>query len=206
MEKRYKSAIPIYIGGTIWILYGIIFPVYKLIHLIIAFILLFLAYYLSKKFFPDRIVKLEEVLKYTGEKDLDEALAQGNFQLEEIRKIRDQIKDQDLLSDVNKISETSLKIFKHITDNPKKLIHVRRFISYYLPTTTKLLKEYLEAESHQQKSENLLRIKEDVTKAMKEISKAFDTYLDQLYEDKAMDIDSEIQVFDSLMRAENLKK
>lgn len=205
MEVRHKSAIPIYLGGAVWILYSLIFPMYKLTHVIIAAILFVAVFLLSRKFFPDRIEIVEDPIKYTGAKDVDQAIAEGNRYLEEMKKANDIIQNTIISEKIDKLGDVTKKIFAYISEKPEKLKDIRRFITYFLPTTIKLLNSYARAEAQDNDGENIKQIKNDIEGAMDGIIDSFQKYLDNLYADEAMDIDAEITVFDSMLKAENLK-
>lgn len=205
MEVRHKSAIPIYLGGAVWILYSLIFPMYKLTHVIIAAILFVAVFLLSRKFFPDRIEIVEDPIKYTGAKDVDQAISEGNRYLEQMKKANDIIQNTVISEKIDKLGDVTKKIFAYISEKPEKLKDIRRFITYFLPTTIKLLNSYARAEAQDNDGENIRQIKNDIEGAMDGIIGSFQKYLDNLYADEAMDIDAEITVFDSMLKAENLK-
>ena len=205
MEVRHKSAIPIYLGGAVWILYSLIFPMYKLTHVIIAAILFVAVFLLSRKFFPDRIEIVEDPIKYTGAKDVDQAISEGNRYLEQMKKANDIIQNTVISEKIDKLGDVTKKIFAYISEKPEKLKDIRRFITYFLPTTIKLLNSYARAEAQDNDGENIRQIKNDIEGAMDGIIDSFQKYLDNLYADEAMDIDAEITVFDSMLKAENLK-
>ncbi|MFA5341813.1 MAG: 5-bromo-4-chloroindolyl phosphate hydrolysis family protein [Clostridia bacterium] len=205
MEVRHKSAIPIYLGGAVWILYSLIFPMYKIIHLIIAIALFIAVFLLSKKKFPDRIEIVENPIKYTGAKEIDQAIAEGNRYLDEMRRANDQIENPDISGKIDKLGKITKEIFAYVSEKPEKLKDIRRFLTYFLPTTIKLLNSYARAEAQTSDGENILQIKNDIEGAMDGITDSFQKHLDNLYADEAMDIDAEITVFDSMLKAENLK-
>lgn len=205
MEVRHKSAIPIYLGGAVWIMYSLIFPMYKLTHVIIAAILFVAVFLLSRKFFPDRIEIVEDPIKYTGAKDVDQAISEGNRYLEQMKKANDIIQNTVISEKIDKLGDVTKKIFAYISEKPEKLKDIRRLITYFLPTTIKLLNSYARAEAQDNDGENIRQIKNDIEGAMDGIIGSFQKYLDNLYADEAMDIDAEITVFDSMLKAENLK-
>ena len=205
MEVRHKSAIPIYIAGAVWVLYSIIFPMHKLIHLVIATVLFIVTFFLSRRFFPDRIEMVEEPIKYTGAKDADLAIAEGNRYIEEMRKANIRIQNAVVSEKIDILSDVIKKIFAYITEKPEKVKDIRRLITYFLPTTVKLLNAYARAEEQNNHGENITQVKTDIEGAMDGIIHSFRKYLDNLYADEAMDIDAEITVFDSMLKAENLK-
>lgn len=205
MEIRHKSAMPIYLAGAVWILYCLIFSMHKLFHIIIALSLFIAAYLILRKKFPDRVEIVEETIKYTGAKEIDQAIEEGNKYLEDMRKANELIESPLISDKIDSLSEITKKIFNYVSEKPQKLKDIRRFLTYFLPTTVKLLNSYARAEAQDNKGENINQIKNDIEGAMDGIIDSFHKHLDNLYADEAMDIDAEITVFDSMLKAENLK-
>jgi len=205
MEIRHKSAMPIYLAGAVWILYCLIFSMHKLFHIIIALSLFIAAYLILRKKFPDRVEIVEETIKYTGAKEIDQAIEEGNKYLEDMRKANELIESPLISDKIDSLSEITKKIFNYVSEKPEKLKDIRRFLTYFLPTTVKLLNSYARAEAQDNKGENINQIKNDIEGAMDGIIDSFHKHLDNLYADEAMDIDAEITVFDSMLKAENLK-
>lgn len=205
MEIRHKSAMPIYLAGAVWVLYCLIFSMHKLFHIIIALSLFIAAYLILRKKFPDRVEIVEETIKYTGAKEIDQAIEEGNKYLEDMRKANELIESPLISNKIDSLSEITKKIFNYVSEKPQKLKDIRRFLTYFLPTTVKLLNSYARAEAQDNKGENINQIKNDIEGAMDGIIESFHKHLDNLYADEAMDIDAEITVFDSMLKAENLK-
>lgn len=205
MEIRHKSAMPIYLAGAVWVLYCLIFSMHKLFHIIIALSLFIAAYLILRKKFPDRVEIVEETIKYTGAKEIDQAIEEGNKYLEDMRKANELIESPLISNKIDSLSEITKKIFNYVSEKPEKLKDIRRFLTYFLPTTVKLLNSYARAEAQDNKGENINQIKNDIEGAMDGIIDSFHKHLDNLYADEAMDIDAEITVFDSMLKAENLK-
>jgi len=178
---------------------------HKLFHIIIALSLFIAAYLILRKKFPDRVEIVEETIKYTGAKEIDQAIEEGNKYLEDMRKANELIESPLVSDKIDSLSEITKKIFNYVSEKPQKLKDIRRFLTYFLPTTVKLLNSYARAEAQDNKGENINQIKNDIEGAMDGIIESFHKHLDNLYADEAMDIDAEITVFDSMLKAENLK-
>ncbi|MFA7673209.1 MAG: 5-bromo-4-chloroindolyl phosphate hydrolysis family protein [Clostridia bacterium] len=206
IEIKHKSALPIYIAGLIWIIYSCIFPMYKLIHIIIALVLCIAAYIVAGIKIPDRIEMVEEKIRYTGAKDVDLVISEGNRYVKELKDVNDRIADEVISAKIDRLTETSKKIFSYIAANPGKVKDIRRYMTYFLPTTLKLLNTYSRASVETEGGENIKEIKANIEGTIDSIITAFQKYLDNLYADEAMDVDAEITVFESMLNAENLKK
>ena len=77
-------------------------------------------------------------------------------------------------------------------------------MSYYLPTTLKLLRVYDDMSHQGVQGENITGTMERVRGMMGTIVTAFEQQLDGLFGDQAMDISTDITVLDNMMAREGL--
>ena len=89
-------------------------------------------------------------------------------------------------------------------DNPAKLPQIRKFMSYYLPTTIKLLTAYDQMSRQGVSGENISGTMEKVEGMMSTIVRAFEKQLDALYGADALDISTDITVLENMMAREGL--
>ena len=77
-------------------------------------------------------------------------------------------------------------------------------MNYYLPTTEKLLETYIEIGGKKIRGKSLNRTKKDIETALDKINESFDNLLDQFYEDRELDIRSDISTMEVLMKQDGL--
>ena len=77
-------------------------------------------------------------------------------------------------------------------------------MGYYLPTTLKLLKAYETLDKQGVKGENILSSMHDVEMMMDTIIAAFEKQLDNLFQEEALDISSDISVLETMLAQEGL--
>ena len=99
--------------------------------------------------------------------------------------------------------KSTAQIFRAIEKDGKKASQVRTFLEYYLPTTQKLLDSYAEFEAAGIEGENLHMAKEKIEDTMDNIVRGFERQLDALYAAEAMDIQSDIDVMNSMMQRDS---
>ncbi len=87
-------------------------------------------------------VEVPEEPVSTGNVDLDKAIAEGDAAIKAMRALNDRIQDETISGQIDRLDEVSGKIFDYVKDHPEKLPQIRKFMSYYLPTTLKLLRSY----------------------------------------------------------------
>lgn len=123
--------------------------------------------------------------------------------LRNIRRANDRIADPVLSRKIERLEEVTAQIFRVIEQDSAKERQVRTFLEYYLPTTQKLLDSYAEFEAAGVNGANLRMAKEKIEATMDDIVRGFENQLDALYAAKAMDIQSDIDVMNHMMRQDS---
>lgn len=205
MKEVYKkSAVPYYIAAASWLAYALIFPLYKLWHLLIIAVISIVAFLLAKKKFPGKAVMIEEKIKKTGDEFIDALIEDKREYTRKLRQLNEAIKDPVISGQIDRMEAVFGRIIDHIIENPKKAPQIRRFMDYYLPTAIKLLTSYEKASAQGVRGENIENTMNSVKEIMGTIARAFDKQLDSLFEDVALDISTDIVVLESLMESEGL--
>jgi len=136
-----KSAIPIYLAAALWLIVGLIAPKFlmKLPGLLVTAALSVAAYFVGSKLFPGREVEQQIT---TGDAAVDREIATARERLENLRKANDAIPDPEISGNLDRMYKAGTQIFNELNRDPKKVGLVRRFMSYYLPTSEKLMEQY----------------------------------------------------------------
>ena len=120
--------------------------------------------------------------------------------LRNIRRANDRIADPVLSAKIDRLEEITGKIFREVEQHPEKQSRISTFLNYYLPTTQKLLDSYADFESAGVEGENLNQAKSRIEDTMDSIVRGFEHQLDALYHVDAMDVASDIQVMETMLR------
>ena len=120
--------------------------------------------------------------------------------LQQIRELNDRIADEALSAKLDRLEQLSGRIFKLVEENEEKRAAASTFLNYYLPTTLKLMENYANFEEAGVSGENLSQAKAKIEKTMDSIVAGFEHQLDALYRTDAMDIASDIQVMETMLR------
>jgi hypothetical protein len=124
--------------------------------------------------------------------------------IKEIRDLNDAIPDPDITRKIDVMEDLTSKIFKAVEDNPEKLPQIKSFMSYYLPTTLKLLRSYADFERSGADGDNVKSAKAEIERILDTLVDGFKKQLDKLYETEAMDISSDIDVLENMLRKDGL--
>lgn len=200
-----KSALPFYALGLTWVIYALIFPLYKLSHFIVLFVLSIIVVVLAKGFaktaFENSLV--EEPQAPRDEKT-SAAIEEANTYLSQIKLLNDRIEGVEVSKQIFKIEALVEKIFSTVSKDPSQLSSVRRMLNYYLPTTVKLLKNYNSLEDQKVSTANIRSTIANIESALDTIVAAFEKQLDSLYDKTAMEISADIDVLETIMSQEGL--
>lgn len=214
MAKRVKrSVVPIYLIGLTWLVYALAFSLRKPLDFVLCAGTSVLVFIIGKAIFPDKAYtvpgedkqeekKQESKPKSTGNPEIDALIQERERAVSEMRRLNDAIADEKISAQIDHLEETTGKIIDHVAANPKKLPQIRRFMSYYLPTTLKLLNAYDRMDSTGVAGDNIRSTKERVERMMDTLVVAYDKQLDALFRDEAMDISTDITVMENLLRQE----
>lgn len=124
--------------------------------------------------------------------------------LSEIRRLNDEIADEQVSDRIDRIEEHTRNIFEYVTDHPDAMPQIRTFMNYYLPTTLKLLESYSRIERVGVAGENMKKSKEKIESILDLLVIGFEQQVDQLFRNESMDISSDIRVLEKMMQKDGL--
>ena len=204
-KKLIKSAIPIYGAAAVWLLLGLICPrmLLKLWFLAVAALLSAAAYFALSRVFKGREVEVREKAN-SGDKSIDALIEEGRAQLDSLRRANVAIPDAAISQKLDRMEKAGEEIFRILERETKQANAVRRFMNYYLPTADKLVQSYLQIKSTGAAGENIDRAMQSVENSLGMIADAFEKQLDNLYKDKALDIETDIDVLETMMAGDGL--
>ena len=129
---------------------------------------------------------------------------EGNAYLETIRKINDAIPGDEMSEKLYQLENIMRKIFKQVENEPECAEDLKKFMNYYLPTTTKLLNAYVDLDKQPEVGTNIIQTKREIEDAIDVINEAFENLFDSLFQDMAWDISSDISVMKTMMAQDGL--
>lgn len=207
MKKIKKpSAIPLYGTAAVWILYALLLPLYKPSHFLYLIALGVLAYWGLSKLFPGTVIEVEEPKEpvTTGNEEIDSLLREGERAIAEMDRIAGNTKDMEVRSKILTLRDLTDKIFKDIIDDPADVPQVKRFSSYFLPTTIKLLNAYDRMSDSPAQGSNTGSIVSGVENVLDTTIEAYQKQLDALFANEALDIETDIKVLETMLKREGL--
>ena len=206
-EIRKKSVVPVYAVAAAWLIYALFFPLYLLWHYILLIIIVILVYLLFSKLFPGKLIKVKKPEKETstGNPDLDAIIKDGKTAIKEMGRLYESIPETSVKSKIMEIMSISEKIIKNAESDRRDIPMTRKFLNYYLPTTIKLLHAYDRMYAQGISGDNISGTMVRIEDMLDTIAKAYKKQLDALFAHEALDIETDIQVMDGILRREGLK-
>lgn len=205
-EIKVRSAVPVYLTGLTWLAYAAFLPLYRLLDLCAAALLSAVVYLVSSRFFKDVTVLApdESIFGRTGDADKDAALAAGKEYLRRLEALSQSITDAGMAAEIGRLRETGRSIYEFISKNNVDIRQIKRFADYYFPTALKLIESYAELSPEITAAGSAAETRTRIEGIMGSVAAAFDKQLGVLYEDKTLDIVTDIEVLKSMLRAEGL--
>ena len=208
MTLRVRSPYPIYAVGALWVVWALFFPMYRLFHFALLIALSAAVYGVCRGLiWKDALITVavpEPEPKTEEEKALAELRAQRDQALSEMRRLNDSIADETVSAQIDHLEEVTDKIFQEVAKHPEKRPQIRRFLSYYLPTTLKILNAYDRMSDAGIEGANIDGAKGKIETIMGHIVQAFDKQLDSIFGAEALDISTDIAVLEQMMAREGL--
>ena len=122
----------------------------------------------------------------------------------EIRRLNDDIDDAAVSAQIERIEKATAGILRTIDARPERAPEARRFMNYYLPTTMKLLESYRLMEDQSYQGENIRESRRSIEAVLEKLATAAERQQDRLYRAEAMDVETDIEVLETMMRADGL--
>lgn len=204
---RKPSVVPIYTIAAVWLVYTLATGLHRLLDVAICAALSVGGYFLMRTFFPGTTVQVEvpEPEPDTGDRELDEVIRQGRASIAAIRRLNEQIPDEDISKNLSALEDLTRKIFARLETDKQHLPRCRQFLNYYLPTTIELLERYVTLQNQGLDTGDVREAMGRIAGMLYTIREAFTRQLDSLFAQDVVDINAEITVMEQMMQAQGLR-
>ena len=134
-----------------------------------------------------------------------EVLERGNAFIAQIRRCNDAIPGKEISDKISRMETIVGRIFERTQAHPETVPDLKKLMDYYLPMTVKLLNAYAEMDAQPVQGETIRASKKEIENTLDTLNLAYEKLLDDLFEDTAMDVSSDISVLNTLLAQEGLK-
>lgn len=138
--------------------------------------------------------------------NLYKVLENAKKQNKRIIEAKSYIDNDEIKAYLTSINDSTSKIIKTIEKKPKKIKNIDNFFDYYLPITVKIINRYDEIENNNLSSKDSKKFMTSTINMLASIDKAFRNILNNLYQKEIIDIDAEMKVFSSMLKADGFNE
>ena len=135
---------------------------------------------------------------------IQEVLDKGNAYVKEIRRCNDEIPGEEISAKIDRMEAIVRKIFERAEAHPEVIPDMKKLMDYYLPMTVKLLNAYADMDRQPVQGETIRKSKHEIDATLDTLNAAFEKLLDELFQDAAIDVSSDISVLNTLLAQEGL--
>ena len=136
--------------------------------------------------------------------EVDPIVQEGNKALAEMGRLYLSIKDDAVRAKINELMRITDKIVQDAINDPSDIPQIKKFMNYYLPTTIKLLNAYDRMSAQGIAGENLDKSMKSINEMLDDAIEAYKKMLDSLFANQALDIETEIDVMNTMLAREGL--
>lgn len=148
----------------------------------------------------EEIGQVEDLSTYQAEEII------GNCEklLEEMKKRRDSITSLSFNKSLEPLFENIEDILNIVKKYPEKAISLNKFNDFYMPTAAKLVESYQEFEQIDTDDAKILKSMIEIQSSINTITEAFDKVKVELISDRAMDVKTDIDTINLVLKQEGL--
>ena len=179
------------------IMFAYVFAFLKL-NIIFCILIGISAYYAIYLIIPSKKITIQNT------KTTEELIEYTYMQLESVRSIIKEIENDKIKKNFKKACADIEKILKEISNKPSKAKDIKNFISYYLPVSIKILKQYDELENQGINSTDSNEFMLKVENMSEKIKQATENQLNSMYNKEIIDTNADIKVFETMLKTDGL--
>ena len=163
------------------------------------------AYRAAQEVVDTRIMQEAQPQRY--EKLPEEAQAivrKGELVLAQVSANKVLVANLEMRQKLSSLGATLEKIFKRVEEQPEVAPLMQKMMSYYLPTTLKLVDAYVELEKQEISGMNIEAAKTEIEATLITLSSAYEKLLDDLFADVMLDVSTDISVLNTMLKQDGL--
>ncbi len=146
----------------------------------------------------------EKWMKREGGAVLKETIDEGKNYIRMIKAANDALPEEEISEKLDQLELVTVKIFDYVEQHPEKLPEIRKFMSYYMPITLKLVNAYQKFDRHGTSTSEIESTKLEIKGTIGTINKAYQNLLKKLMQADILDVSSDISALETILAQEGL--
>lgn len=140
--------------------------------------------------------------KYSPE--VQAVVDEGDRAHRELEHLYATIPNLEVKGKIRELIDVSDKIIEDAVNDPNDVPQIKKFLDYYLPTTIKLLNAYDRMGAQGIEGENISGTMSSIEEMLDTAVSAYKKLLDSLFANQALDVETDIEVMNTLLKREGL--
>ena len=150
------------------------------------------------------IESLNKIATDTGNPEVDALLAKGREMIGQLHAENKLIHEPSLNATLDQLEQQSSEVFRVVYEKPAKAGQIRKFMDYYLPTTLKLVSGYRMLGERKITGSDAANARKRIDEALGVVLKGCHKMLDNLYRDDVLDLTTDIDVLEQMLKRDGL--
>ena len=193
-------------SGAVFFVFAMLLPVYRLWALLTALLIAIAVLVVLERMRAKQVAAMPVVTPVRQRtEEISKLLDAGRDQL---RTLQSQIRSDKVGQHVESMADTLQKLADNLEQNPKDRGKIRKVAVHYVPMITELVKNYINLEQQGIDGSNISATMASIESGLEKIDESLKQYLDDMFEDDKMSIETDITVLRQLMNkdAEGVNK
>ena len=193
-------------SGAVFFVFAMLLPMYRLWALLTALLIAIAVLVVLERARAKQVAAMPVVTPVRQRtEEISKLLDAGRDQL---HTLQSQIRSDKVGQHVESMAGTLQKLADNLEQNPKDRGKIRKVAVHYVPMITELVKNYINLEQQGIDGSNISATMASIESGLEKIDESLKQYLDDMFEDDKMSIETDITVLRQLMNkdAEGVNK
>lgn len=138
--------------------------------------------------------------------ELQTMVDEGTEYIRKLRDLNDRIPGEVISAKLFCLENLLKDIFESVKQHPEQMDRMHKLMSYYLPTTLKLVESYETFDKVSSPGPDIIKAKTEIENTLDTINQAFRELLNNLFQDTVFDVTTDAQVLKTMLAKEGLTK
>jgi len=202
---RGSSLLPAFTFVLAWIAWAIFLPLDTNLHFVLAFAASTVLAVVVRQLLPEKArVKDQADFAKTGNPEVDEVVGDSVLAMAELRRVYQKVQDVRVAERVLEIITVSDQIISNLIADPRHVNEVRRFLSYYLPTSLQLVQTYVRLDGQVDLNMESLSVLRRIEKALDMLLLGYHKQLTEPTKKRAASVEIDIEKIEKILEREQL--
>lgn len=150
--------------------------------------------------------ELEEAMENAApkEREVYRIKKEGEQCLKQLADMKLQIQSAEVREKISQMEVRAARIFVSAAEHPESISQTDKWFKYYFPSVMKLLNVYKDMEKQPVQGENIQKTRREIEESLDTMNTALEKLFDEMFQNVAMDISSDIQVLEVMLKQDGL--